>query len=74
MQQIYSSIRIELCNTTQVSTIDHFELEYKLKSKTKEFIKLYILIKDKNQSINYLYENATKFEEEIDKKFDIIFY
>ena len=63
-----------LLSITAVKQNDHFELEYKLKSKTNEFINLYILIKDKNQSINYLYENATKFEEEIDKKFDIIFY
>lgn len=63
-----------LLSITAVKQSDHFELEYKLKSKTNEFINLYILIKDKNQSINYLYENATKFEEEINKKFDIIFY
>lgn len=63
-----------LLSITAVKQSDHFELEYKQKSKTNEFINLYILIKDKNQSINYLYENATKFEEEIDKKFDIIFY
>ena len=63
-----------LLSITAVKQNDHFELEYKLKSKTNEFINLYILIKDKNQSVNYLYENATKFEEEIDKKFDIIFY
>ena len=63
-----------LLSITAVKQNDKFELEYKLKSKTNEFINLYILIKDKNQSINYLYENATKFEEEIDKKFDIIFY
>lgn len=63
-----------LLSITAVKQNDNFELEYKLKSKTNEFINLYILIKDKNQSVNYLYENATKFEEEIDKKFDIIFY
>lgn len=63
-----------LLSITAVKQNDNFELEYKLKSKTNEFINLYILIKDKNQSVNYLYENATRFEEEIDKKFDIIFY
>lgn len=63
-----------LLSITAIKQSDNFELEYKLKSKTNEFINLYILIKDKNQSINYLYENARKFEEEIDKKFDIIFY
>lgn len=63
-----------LLSITAIKQSDNFELEYKLKSKTNEFINLYILIKDKNQSINYLYENATKFEEEIDKEFDIIFY
>ena len=63
-----------LLSITAVKQSDNFELEYKLKSRTNEFINLYILIKDKNQSVNYLYENATKFEEEINKKFDIIFY
>lgn len=63
-----------LLSITAIKQSDNFELEYKLKSKTNEFINLYILIKDKNQSVNYLYENATKFEEEINKKFDIIFY
>lgn len=63
-----------LLSITAVKQSDNFELEYKLKSKTNEFINLYILIKDKNQSVNYLYENATRFEEEIDKKFNIIFY
>lgn len=63
-----------LLSITAIKQSDNFELEYKLKSKTNEFINLYILVKDKNQSINYLYENATKFEEEINKKFDIIFY
>lgn len=63
-----------LLSITAIKQSDNFEFEYKLKSKTNEFINLYILIKDKNQSVNYLYENATKFEEEINKKFDIIFY
>ncbi len=33
-----------------------------------------VKILQKSLNINYLYENATKFEEEIDKEFDIIFY
>lgn len=63
-----------LLSITAIKQKDNFELEYKLKSKTNEYIDLYILVKDRNYSIGYLYENATKFEEQIDKEFDIIFY
>lgn len=33
-----------------------------------------VKILQKSLNINYLCENAIKFEEEIDKEFDIIFY
>ena len=63
-----------LLSITAEKQKNYFELEYRLKSKTNEYINLYTHVKDRNQSITCLYKNAEKFEEEIDKKFDIIFY
>ena len=63
-----------LLSITAEKQKNYFELEYRLKSKTNEYINLYTHVKDRNQSITCLYKNAVKFEEEIDKKFDIIFY
>ena len=63
-----------LLSITVVKQKNNFELEYKLKSKTNEFINLYTLDENRNHSISHLYKNAATFEEQIDKEFDIIFY
>ncbi len=63
-----------LLSITAIKQKNNFELEYKLKSKTNEFITLYTIVQNRNHSITHLYENAAEFEEQIDKKFDIIFY
>lgn len=63
-----------LLSITVVKQKNNFELEYKLKSKTNEFINLYTIVENRNHSIAHLYENAANFEEQIDEEFDIIFY
>ena len=63
-----------LLSITAIKQKNNFELEYKLKSKTNEFITLYTIVQNRNHSITHLYENAANFEEQIDKEFDIIFY
>lgn len=63
-----------LLSITVIKQKNNFELEYKLKSKTNEFINLYTIVQNRNHSITHLYENAANFEEQIDKEFDIIFY
>lgn len=63
-----------LLSITATKQKNNIELEYKLKSKTNEFINLYILIENRSHSISHLYKNATIFEEQIDDEFDILFY
>ena len=50
-------------------------LEYTMYSeKTKSEMTLYIYIKDHIQSISHLYDNADELENELDDKYNIVFY